>query len=153
MRGPVQTRQFCSASVGVRGCCIKLPQSSAPVPTRITTVHAVGWQLNRGFKERKDRGVVNSCKFHCELDFIEWYWCDCKCYARENCQYTLGGLNLVSSATTHRHYLRCMRIIMPLGLEQHMILKNGCIRLTSRFLTSQSGNISPRAGVVQEELV
>ena len=43
----------------------------------------------------------------------------CKLYARENCQYTLNGLretvpaalNSVSSATIHRYYLHCMRII------------------------------------------
>ena len=83
----------------------------------------------QNFKEQKGRlqeelecrgqPVIFYPKFHCELNFIERYWCGCKWYARENCQYTLDGLretvpaalNSVSSITIHRHYLHCMQII------------------------------------------
>ena len=30
-------------------------------------------------------------KFHCELNFIERYWCGAKWYARENCGYSLDA--------------------------------------------------------------
>ena len=82
----------------------------------------------------------------------ERYWCGCKWYARENCQYSLDGLretvpaalSSVSSATIHRHYLHCMRIIEAYGCGVTDGLRNsrsGCIRVTGRLLTSQSGNI------------
>ena len=42
-------------------------------------------------EELETRGQLYP-KFHCELSFIERYWCGCNWYARENCQYTLPGL-------------------------------------------------------------
>ena len=32
-------------------------------------------------------------KFHCELNFIERYWCQVKWFARENCGYDFEELN------------------------------------------------------------
>ena len=82
-------------------------------------------QKGRLQEELEYRGqlVIFYPKPHCELNFIERYWCGCKWYARENCQYTLDGLretvpaalNSVSSVTIHRHYLHCMRIINAYG--------------------------------------
>ena len=31
-------------------------------------------------------------KFHCELNHIEYFWCDGKSWTRRNCKYTLEGL-------------------------------------------------------------
>lgn len=94
------------------GCCARTVLSAEP-----------DFQQQKGClqEELECRGqlVIFYPKFHCELNFIERYWCGCKWYARENCQYTLEGLretvpealNSVPSATIHRHYLHCVRII------------------------------------------
>ncbi|RPB00938.1 hypothetical protein L873DRAFT_1626525, partial [Choiromyces venosus 120613-1] len=51
--------------------------------------------------------VIFYPKFHCEINFIEHFWCSAKYYTRENYQYSLEGLretipcglDLVSTAT------------------------------------------------------
>lgn len=63
--------------------------------------------------------VIFYPKFHCEVNFIEKFWCSAKWYARENCQFSLEGLrhilpqalDSVSTATIHRHYNHCKRVI------------------------------------------
>jgi hypothetical protein len=58
-------------------------------------------------------------KFHCEMNFIERFWCGAKWYSRENCSYSFEGLRAavpkaldsVTTASIHRHYKHCERII------------------------------------------
>lgn len=56
-------------------------------------------------------------KFHCELDHIEYFWCDRKSWTRRHCQYTLAGLRedipkalkQVKSSTILGHYKSCLK--------------------------------------------
>jgi hypothetical protein len=86
-------------------------------------------QSQRDFAEQKGRlqeeveaaghSVIFYPKFHCELNFIERFWCASKHYARENCEYNLNGLRKtlpaacksVSTASIYRYYQHCCRII------------------------------------------
>ena len=36
--------------------------------------------------------VMYYSKFHCELNLIEYFWCDKKSKTRRNCKYTFDGL-------------------------------------------------------------
>lgn len=86
-------------------------------------------QSQRDFQEQKGwlqekveaagHSVIFYPKFHCELNFIERFWCAAKHYVRENCVYTIDGLrttipaafNSIPTATTNRFYKLCSRII------------------------------------------
>jgi hypothetical protein len=86
-------------------------------------------QSQRDFKEQKGwlqeeveaagHSVIFYPKFHCELNFIERFWCAAKHYARENCVYTIDGLRgtiptafkSIPTATINRFYKHCSRII------------------------------------------
>jgi len=58
-------------------------------------------------------------KYHCELNHIEHYWCNCKHHARFECEYSLDGLRKqvplalasVSNHTILANYHRCQRKI------------------------------------------
>jgi len=71
--------------------------------------------------------VIFYAKSHCELNFIERFWCSAKYYAWENCQYSLEGrretiplaLDSVSTSTIHRYFLACMRIVEAYRVGLH----------------------------------
>ena len=58
-------------------------------------------------------------KFHCELNFIERFWCAAKWHARENCEHSPEGLrkivpaalDSVSAVSINRYYNHCARVI------------------------------------------
>ena len=80
--------------------------------------HAQKGQLEEEIKAA-DHHVIFYPKFHCELNFIERYWCACKGYTREHYEYTLDGLgeilpqylNSVSSAAISRCYNHGVRVM------------------------------------------
>jgi len=59
-------------------------------------------------------------KFHCELNYIEYYWAAVKCYMRENCKYSftelektvLKSLNTVDIKTIRQFGDRSKRCLM-----------------------------------------
>jgi len=69
--------------------------------------------------EASGHSVIFYPKFHCELNFIERFWCAAKHYTRENCLYTIESLRTtipaafrsISSATINKFYYHCVRTI------------------------------------------
>ncbi len=61
--------------------------------------------------------VIYYPKFHCELNHIEYFWCDEKNLTRPHCKYTIDGLredlpealSLVKSSTILGHYKSCLK--------------------------------------------
>ena len=61
--------------------------------------------------------VIYCPKFHCELNHIEYFWCDGKSWTRRHCKYTVEGLRedvpkaliLVKSSTILGHYKSCFK--------------------------------------------
>ena len=69
--------------------------------------------------EETGHSVIFYPKFHCELNFIERFWCSAKYYTRENCGYSLNDLcqtipkafESIPIATINRFYRHCARMI------------------------------------------
>lgn len=69
--------------------------------------------------EKLGHRVIFYPKFHCELNFIERYWCQAKWYARENCGYDFQKLKTlvpealasVSQSTIRGFYRKALRTI------------------------------------------
>jgi len=84
-------------------------------------------QSQRDFQQQKGQlqeeveaaghSVIFYPKFHCELNFIERFWCAAKHYTRENCRYTFDDLRKtipaafksIPTATINRFYHHCAR--------------------------------------------
>lgn len=72
---------------------------------------------------RRGHTVVFYPKFHCELNWIEYYWGAAKRYARENCEYNIEGLRVniplalksVSSLLIQKFFFRTLRMIEAYG--------------------------------------
>ena len=47
------------------------------------------------YKEALGHRVLFYPKFHCELNFIERYWCRAKWYTRENCGFDFEALKAI----------------------------------------------------------
>jgi len=64
-------------------------------------------------------------KFHCEMNWIEYYWGSCKRYARKHCTYTLAGLHdvlpdaleSVPDTLVWKYWDRTQRIIKVITLS------------------------------------
>ena len=111
-------RLQCLTTGGRRGCneegncCMRTVLAAEP-----------NFQAHKGRLEEELLSVHHCIifypKFHCELNFIEQFWCGTKFYSRENCQYTLealretvpAALHSISTATSNRHYHHCMHIL------------------------------------------
>jgi hypothetical protein len=69
--------------------------------------------------EAANQTVMFYPKFHCELNFIERFWCAAKWYTCENCLFSIQGLRetvpaalkSISSASINQYYHRSMRIL------------------------------------------
>jgi hypothetical protein len=106
-----QDRPVCDPALNGECCATALLQSQKDFQEQ------KGWLQEK--VEAAGHSVIFYPKFHCELNFIERFWCIAKHYVRENCAYTLDGLrrtipaafNSISTATINRFYKLCSRII------------------------------------------
>lgn len=69
--------------------------------------------------EGRAHAIIFYPKFHCELNFIERFWCSCKRYTRDRCSYSFQDLRQilpralasVPTHTIHRYHMHCERTI------------------------------------------
>lgn len=110
----------CPRSHGRSGCSKELPGGCC-ARSLLSMQKDFRDQKGRVQEEVEGAGhvVIFYPKFHCELNFIEHFWCYAKWWIRDHCEYSIGGLrenipkalHSVSSKSINRYYERCMRII------------------------------------------
>ena len=83
----------CPTSHGRPGCMLDL-EGGCCARTLMASQQDFQGQKGRLEEELQAAGqlVIFCPKFHCELNFIEKFWCAAGWYARENCEYTFVGL-------------------------------------------------------------
>ena len=83
----------CPTSHGRPGCMLDL-EGGCCAKTLMASQQDFQEQKGRLEEELQAAGqlVIFYPKFHCEMNFIEKFWCAAKWYARENCEYTFVGL-------------------------------------------------------------
>ena len=91
--------------------CLENLYSSTPKECCATAIIAQqsDYQAQRGqiqeIVEAVGHIVVFYPKFHCELNWIEYYWGACKRFARKHCDYTLPGIfSMVIKFVLPAHY-------------------------------------------------
>ena len=112
----------CPTSDGRPGCGSD-PELGDECCARTLIAAQRDFQLQKGWLqetlEASNQEVIFYLKFHCELNFIEHFWCAAKWYTRENCEYSLEGIrktvplavHSISSASINRYFHRRMRVL------------------------------------------
>ena len=115
----------CPSSHGRPGC---IPELEGGCCARTLMASQQDFQQQKGRLEEElqaaSQFVIFYPKFHCELDFIERFWCSAKYYARENCEYTFVGLRQVlfkfkapasvsstPGSITNHYFYHCRRVL------------------------------------------
>jgi hypothetical protein len=110
----------CPTTQGRSGC---LPEEKGRCCAKSVMAAQRDFQEQKGWLQEEfeaaHQEVIFYPKFHCELNFIEQFWCAAKWYSRENCEYSIEGLrrvvpdalHSVSSQSINRFYHRAIRTL------------------------------------------
>ncbi|RPA74773.1 hypothetical protein BJ508DRAFT_195691, partial [Ascobolus immersus RN42] len=98
------------------GCCAK---GILKMQTDFARQQGILQEVLSGL-EGRGHSVLFYPKFHCKLNWIEYYWGAAKRYARNNCEYTIEGLRAnvplalqsVPSLLIQKFFLRTMRMVL-----------------------------------------